>query len=149
MQFTPFEISKLSEIKAVFAHAELLDPRSTVMLATLRGHAFNSHGQSSFRHIIALMAANMVAIEPDAVILDFRELKYEWGDEMAGILFYCSNHPIETGEKIPVAVITSQLNLDGLTSLVTDEMDERLEDWLFTDFDSAIKSLQKRLKDAS
>src|SRR6188768_2495661 len=107
MKFEPVDISTLSEIKATFASAELPNTYSTVLLAAFRGHAFNSHGQHSFRHIEVFMAANMVAVEPDAVILDFTNLKYEWGDEMAGVLFYCSNHPIETGLKIPVAVITS------------------------------------------
>jgi hypothetical protein len=144
MKFKPFDLSKLSEITAMFASGELSDTYSTVLLATFQGHVFNSHGQSSFRHVEALMAANMVAIEPDAVILDFTKLKYEWGDEMAGVLFYCSNHPIETGLKIPVAVITSELNFDGLKSLVRDEMHERHEDWLFANLDTAIDSVQRR-----
>jgi hypothetical protein len=72
-------------------------------------------------------------------------LKYEWGDEMAGVLFYCSNHPIETGLKIPVAVVTSELNRDGFTSLVRDEMLECPDDWLFADLNAAISSLQHRL----
>lgn len=90
------------------------------------------------------MAANMVAIEPDAVILDFTNLRYEWGDEMAGVLLFCSNHPIETGLNIPVAVITSEFNIGGLTSLVRNEMNERPEDWLFADLDTAVDSVQRR-----
>jgi len=145
MKFEPLDISTLSEIKATFASAEQSHTGSTILLATFWGHAFNSHGQSSFRHIEVLMAANMVAIESYAVILDLTQLKYEWGDEMAGVLFYCSNHPIETGLKIPVAVITSELNAEGLTSLVRDEMHERPEDWLFADLDAAIASVQSRM----
>lgn len=145
MIFTRLDISQLSEIKADFAYADLPDSYSTVLLASFHGHAFNSHGQSSFRHIEVLMAANMVAIEPDAVILDFTSLKYVWGDEMARVLFYCSNHPIETGLKIPVAVITSELNVVGLTSLVRDEMDEHPENWLFNSRETAIDAVRRRL----
>ena len=145
MKFEPLDISALSDIKATFASAEHPDTYSTILLATFIGHAFNSHGQSSFRHIEVLMAANMVAIEPDAVILNFSKLKYEWGDQMAGVLFYCSNHPIETGVRIPVAVITSELNLEGLTSLVRDEMLESTDDWLFDDLTAAVDSIRTRL----
>ncbi len=145
MKFHPLDISTFSDINATFASAENADTHSTVLLAAFDGHAFSSHGQSSFRHIEALTAGNMVAIEPDAVILDFTNLKYDWGDEMAGVLFYCSNHPIETGLKIPVAVVTSDLNLDGLTSLVRDEMLECTTDWLFADLNAAISSIQYRL----
>lgn len=145
MKFEPLDIWALSDIKATFASAEHPDTYSTILLATFIGHAFNSHGQSSFRHIEVLMAANMVAIEPDAVILDFSKLKYEWGDQMAGVLFYCSNHPIETGVRIPVAVITSELNLEGLTSLVRDEMLESTDDWLFDDLTAAVDSIKTRL----
>lgn len=145
MKFKPLDISTLSEIKATFASAEHSHTGATILLATFWGHAFNSDGQSSFRHIEVLMAANMVAIESAAVILDFTKLKYEWGDEMAGVLFYCSNHPLETGLKIPVAVITSELNSEGLTSLVRDEMHERPEDWLYADLDAAIVSVQSRM----
>ena len=145
MNFESFDISTLSEIKATFACAEHCDTYSTILLAAFNGHAFNSHEQSCYRHIEVLMAANMVAIESDAVILDFTNLKYEWGDEMAGVLFFCSNHPTETGLKIPVAVITSVLNCEGLTSLVRDEMLESTDDWLFADLTTAVDSLQRRL----
>jgi len=145
MKFAPLDISTFSEINATFASAEDAESHSTILLAAFDGHASNSHGQRSFRHIEALMAGNMVAIEPDAVILDFTNLKYEWGDEMAGLLFYCSNHPIETGLKIPVAVVTSKLNRDGLTSLVRDEMLLSPDDWLFADLDAAVSYIQCRL----
>ncbi len=145
MKFAPLDISTFSEINATFASADDAATHSKILLAAFDGHAFNSHGQRSFRHIEALMAGNMVAIEPDAVILDLTNLKYEWGDEMAGVLFYCSNHPIETGLKIPVAVVTSNLNRDGLTSLVLDEMLQSPDNWLFADLDAAINSIQHRL----
>ncbi|MCC9658806.1 hypothetical protein [Rhodopirellula halodulae] len=145
MKFDPLDISTFSEINATFASADDESTRGTVLLAAFDGHAFNSHGQRSFRHIECLVAGNMVAIEPDAVILDFTHLKYECGDEMAGVLFYCSNHPIETGLKLPVAVVTSEINRAGLTSLVRDEMLQSVDDWLFTDLDAAISSIKHRL----
>lgn len=143
MNFQPLDISTLSEIKATFATAEHPETYSTVLLATFRGHAFNSHGQSSFRHIEVMMAGNMVAVVPDAIILDFSNLKYEWGDEMAGVLFYCSNHPIETCQRIPVAVVTSELNREGLTSLVRDEMRQAPDDWLTNSLEDAISTIER------
>ena len=143
MNFQPLDISTLSEIKATFAIAEHPETYSVVLLATFRGHAFNSHGQSSFEHIKVMMAANMVAAIPDAIILDFSNLKYEWGDEMADVLFYCSNHPIETRVRIPVAVVTSELNREGLTSLVRDEMRQTANDWLTNSLEDAISTIER------
>ncbi len=142
MTFQPIDISTLSEIKATFATAEHPETYSTVLLATFRGHASNSH-ESSFRHIKIMMAGNMVAAVPDAIILDFSNLKYEWGDEMADVLFYCSNHPIEACQRIPVVVITSELNREGLTSLVRDEMRETPDDWLTNSLEDAISTIER------
>lgn len=137
MDFQPLDISKLSKIEATFGTAEEAETYSVILLAKFVGQASNSH-HSCYRHIEVMMAGNMVAAVPDAVILDFSELEYEWGDEMGGVLFYCSNHPIETCVRIPVAVVTSELNRDGLTSLVRDEMHQPLEEWLVDSVEDAI-----------
>lgn len=92
-----------------------------------------------------MIAGYMVATVPDGIVLDLTELRYEWGDEMAGVLFYCSNHSIEQDQSIPVAVVTSDLNREGLTSLVRDEMSQPINEWLFSDVESAVESVCSRL----
>jgi hypothetical protein len=146
MKFEPLDISKLSTIISTFASAEDEVTHSTILLATFQGDADDSEGQDSFCHIRALLAANMVAVEPYAVILDLKDLKYEWGDGMARVLNDASRHPDEPTETIPVAVVTSPLNREGLMSLLVDEMSERPEDWLFNSLEVAFVSIQYRLK---
>lgn len=145
MKFFSIDITQWSDVKATFSVAE--DPRigTHTLLARFSGEASNQRPHS-YDQIIALMAANMVVVESDAVILDFTDLKYEWGDEMGGVLYYCSHHPMYADLRIPVAVITSELNREGLTSLVRDEMWEDPNNWLFSDLDSAIKWIEPRRK---
>jgi len=64
---------------------------------------------------------------------------------VAGILSYCSHHPIEIGLRIPVAVIRSDLNREGLTSLVRDEMDENPQEWLHESLEDAVTAIDRKL----
>ena len=91
------------------------------------------------------MASYMTYSEPDAVILDFTTLRYEWGDEMARILFACSIDPLDSDLRIPVAVIISGLNREGITSLVLDEMDEEPCNWIYQSLDEAIAAIECKL----
>ncbi len=146
MNFESVDISKLSAIKSRFASAKDDVTDSMILLATFQGDADDSVGQNSLCHIRALLAANRIVVEPYAVILDLKDLKYEWGDEMADVLNDAGSDPYEPGETIPVAIVTSSLNRKGLTSLLVDEMSEPPEDWLFNSFEKAVASIQHRLK---
>ncbi len=80
---------------------------------------------------------------PAALILELRELKYSWGDEMARTLSVPSTW---FGGEFPVAVVTSELNQAGLTSLVRDEMSSDPAEWLTNSEEEAIALLESKFQ---
>ena len=109
-----------------------------IAIATFRGEAAASHQLIHVFSAIEESATTLLESEqPAALILDFRELRYEWGDEMARTLGELS---WRDDREFAVAIITSNLNQAGLTSLLQDEMFLEPSDWLF---DSELKALTK------
>src|SRR6188474_325930 len=83
-----------------------------VAIATFRGEAAATH---ELIHVFSAMDDALEELleseHPAALILDLRELKYWWGDEMDRTLSVPSTW---FGGEFPVAVITSELNQAGL-----------------------------------
>ena len=87
-------------------------------------YGFGCKGNPDATYLHSVIASALLAWEPEGVVLDFRNLRYEWGDEMAGVLFSTSRflHFVNAGGGLtPTVVITSELCLEGLTSLVAQE----------------------------
>lgn len=114
-----------------------------IAVATFRGAAAATHELLHvFSAIEEVMTELLESEHPDALILDFCDLKYSWGDEMARTL----QAPMEWfGGEFPVAIITSELNREGLTSLVRDEMLREPSDWLSDSEETALTLIQSKL----
>lgn len=115
-----------------------------VMIAAFSGEAAATH---ELIHVFSVMDKALEELldseHPTGIILDFRGLKYEWGDEMARTLSVPS---ILMERDFPVAVITSELNREGLMSLVRDEMMCKPADWLTDSKEAAIALLKKKFR---
>ena len=116
----------------------------------------------------AIVKAAVEAWKPVALILDLRQLKYEWGDEMNGLFYACDSFqpgPLTlrsifgvypdlaeselskmTKESLsfPTAVIVSELNRTGMTSLVKDEMGKSPDDLLFETLEDALAAVDRQ-----
>ncbi len=76
-------------------------------------------------------------------IFDFRELEYTWGDQMGCLLDSPTNWNGNENVR-PVVVIVSDLNREGLTSLVRDEMWSEPAEWLADSVEQAVSMLQSK-----
>jgi hypothetical protein len=116
---------------------------SKIALATFRGEAAATH---ELLHVFpAIEDAAVALLEAEraaALILDFRELKYDGGDEMGRTL---SDLSWRYGSTFPVAVIVSDLNREGLTSLLRAEMGSDPAEWLVDSEKAAIGLLRSKL----
>jgi hypothetical protein len=70
---------------------------------------------------------------PRVVVLDLRELEYQWGDWMTQTLI--------AAEPLPTAVVISDRNRTGLTSLVSHEMFYHPPDWLYETLEDALAAV--------
>ena len=88
----------------------------------------------------AIVSAALAAWEPIALIIDLRKMKYEWGDEIDKAL--CAGDNIFIDGSFPTAIVVSELNREGLTSLLQDEMQQDPNEWLFDSIDHALASFK-------
>lgn len=106
------------------------------LVVAFSGAAGNSHEHvGTFRYMRAMIAAGIAAWDPATVVLDLTNLWYEWGDEMGEVL---GTVPL------PVAVVISERNREGLTSLVEAELFDRPRDWLFDTFADALAACDRK-----
>ena len=82
-----------------------------------KGIADNSHKYFHIYNSMNIEIEKCLYNEVEGVILDLTELSYEWGDNMSHIL----NIEFD-GKSIPLAAVISDVNREGLTSLVRDEL---------------------------
>lgn len=99
-------------------------------MIAFEGEAGNSHEHvGTFLYMLGMIAAGIAAWSPMTLVLDLRKLKYAWGDEMVQVL---------GSSDVPTTVVTSDLNRNGLTSLVEQEMFAKASDWLFESLADAV-----------
>ena len=97
---------------------------------------FGCNNNSDATYMAAMIRAGIVVVKPIAVLLDLRDLTYEWGDMMAEPFCAGHNHYVR-GDLLLVAVV-SDLNRKGLTSLLTDEMATDPKNVLFESLEDAV-----------
>jgi len=148
MELVPCSLDQLSAATYSFARGELLTsplpdcPRATVLLVAFDGAAGNTHQDiGTFAFMKAMIVAGLEAWRPEALILDLRRLRYSWGDEMHDTLAAADGW---CRRAFPTAVVVSDLNRVGLTSLVVREMGRDPQDLLFDSIDEAVSALDQQ-----
>ncbi|HEY3320970.1 MAG TPA: hypothetical protein VGP72_10935 [Planctomycetota bacterium] len=101
--------------------------------------AFDGEASPSFAYMDAMIAAGKAGWDPVALLLDLRKLRYEWGDEMGRTLSDAKASGFE--RQLPLAVVVSELNRAGLTSLIRDELFGKPEQWLCDSLEAALAML--------
>jgi hypothetical protein len=103
-----------------------------VLVVALRGRVGNDI-LDVYDHCAALILAGLEGWQPMAAVLDFTDLEYSWGDLMGNVLLTPERWFGGEGRRtlatifgepplLPMAVVTSALCHDGLSSLIADEM---------------------------
>lgn len=126
MTVTEVKLENLSGIGCRYFEAEIpeLGRLSTLIVEFSGECGFGSSSNSDACFMDAMIAAGLKAWGHPCLILDLRRLKYEWGDMMS-MIFFPPHELISLTDKpvqFPFAVIVSDLNRTGLTSLIKDEM---------------------------
>lgn len=148
--FREVRLSELSDIQVEY----FIGPSKTVeycdiMIIKYSGeYGFGSAGNSDAVYMKAMGRAALEAWEPDAVILEWSELKYEWGDMLALAL------DIDIGRcepALPMAVVVGPPCEEAVRTLLLGiNSEEGLEtiEWMFKNKDEAIAYIEKQLQKA-
>jgi hypothetical protein len=149
-------LSDLGKVDYRFAVGELPVTKQPLLAIRFAGVASNA-SDGVFALMSAIVMAGLEAWEPWALILDLQGLEYAWGDLMQNVLsapqrWYEPLYPLRLafgGDKVPkqfpLAVVVSDLNRDGLVSLVRSEMRGQPADLLRESIDEAAQALDAAL----
>ncbi|ADG66434.1 conserved hypothetical protein [Planctopirus limnophila DSM 3776] len=141
MKTTEVRLEDLSNVRCRYFMAEIpgLEHLPTLIVEFSGECGFGSGSNADACYMNGMIAAGFKAWDPSCFILDLRRLKYEWGDMMTAI--FAPPHELismnDEEVEFPFAAIVSDLNRDGLTSLVKEEMRGNPEALLFETFDDA------------
>ena len=146
MELTPLDIREdVSVDHAYFQTSLPSTPHMDVLVVRFSGvSGFGCANNDDATYMDAMIRAGIVSWDPSAVLLDLREMAYEWGDMMVNPL--CAGHGYFVDGSLPIAVVVSGLNRDGLTSLVADEMQSEPATLLFETMDAALAHLDSAYK---
>jgi hypothetical protein len=150
---------KLSELSAL-RHEYSTGPvphGHTVLAVHFFGTIENSHTTDDYAFASSAIVAGLEAWQPWAILIDFRQVSYSWGDRMEDVLLapqrwaepVLRSRAIFLGDSAPTrfstAVATSELNETALTSLVQLQMNLAPSELLFSTVESAIAALGEQL----
>jgi hypothetical protein len=115
------------------------------LIVSFKGeYGYGSQGNGDAGFMTAIIKAGLSAFEPLALIIDLREMKYEWGDLIIRALGAGDDQYVEA--PFPTAVLASELNREGLTSLITHEMEgESPAKWLYETLEGAMSALEEEI----
>src|SRR5215218_8098877 len=84
VEIEPRQLDQLSSATCSYASAVLPRTGHTALIVSVRGVAANDRANAgTYRFIAASVLAGLEAWDAAALVLDFRELNYTWGDGMA------------------------------------------------------------------
>lgn len=131
------EIKPLDFINCtIFEH-----PEELIMMVKISGICpTGSRGPNWGTYLYRKIGLALLTIKPLAVLVDLRELEYEFSDRMLNLFYIFNEIDMYDGDKTIVHYILSEKNKYGLASLLQFNL-EKPEAPFFYDADTAYKTL--------
>ena len=155
MMLIPRVLEDVSEVKVSFFTTRLTTDTAQngegIVVIAFASERNVNRADLSFMNGMKLAAAQVW--HPVAIVLDFRKLRYVWGDTMHSL--FCSPYPVNALQEIfsggankrfPIVAVFSAYNIEGLTSLVQKEMSMEPSHILFGSIDEAVAAVEAELK---
>lgn len=141
MNLKPLDIRRdVSIDHAYFGTSLPTPPHLEILVVRFSGNSgFGCANNSDAIYMDAMIRAGIAAFSCVGVILDLREMAYEWGDMMlcpfgAGSRYYVDSD-------LPIVAVVSDRNRKGLTSLMVDEAHTDPTKVLFDTMEAALHQL--------
>src|SRR5258708_1355025 len=143
MKLQSIRLEDLSTLKYAFFSCSFLEqPHLIALIVAFEGEYGNgSRGNNDATFMEALSRAALAAWSPTALILDLRQLTYQWGDELLKAIQVGQDRYFDG--PFPTAIVISEKNSEGLTSLVLHEMASDPAVWLFNSLDEALRAVEE------
>lgn len=143
MNLTKHRFEELSDLRVEISTCPFIgDTRSEALIVSFQGeYGVGSGGNNDARFMSAMVTAALRAWWCRGLILDLREMRYEWGNALleavdAGKVRY-------TFAPFPTALVTSALNHQALEGLMRCEQQSPGE-WLFSSMEEALAAVEAK-----
>ncbi|SDR67887.1 hypothetical protein SAMN05216503_0336 [Polaribacter sp. KT25b] len=127
---------------------ELIDKVDVLIVSFFGEYPDGSLGKKHGTYISKKAISGIIDFNPEAIILDFRELMYNWGNSILSVfqdIEQFKNAGNEENEpNFPILIVTSEKSKKGLLSLLTPATSNSVPDFIFEDINLAIKEAEKR-----
>lgn len=118
------------------------DTTDVLVVSFLGNYADGSLGKEHGSFIARKTMEGMMAFDIDAIILDFREMYYNYGNTLLKVFQDISQFKDAGNDddepNFPVVVVTSEKCKNGILSLLTPANSDEIPDWHFSDINKAI-----------
>ncbi len=123
----------------------------SVLVVTFAGeYPDGSLGNKRADYMKAVAVYGLASFDPDAVVLDFRDLSYRWGNSLLGVFQvisqFCDQEREPDEPYFPVAIAASEKCMPGLSSLLVPADMDKPEN-LFENLDAAILYARKKARE--
>ena len=116
MKISEFKFDALSQLKYLIFVCEFggkWNP-SALVLEFSGKYGLGSEGNTDADYIDAIKAAALAILNVEAVVFDFRNMSYEWGNRIWNVLQV--NRPDDESGGLPVAMVISDKCCKGFSS---------------------------------
>lgn len=104
-------------------------------------YGYGSGGNGDARYMIAVTKAAIEYSDPDALIFDFSQLRYAWGDMLEAVL--SAGYRLWGDEDVPHAIVVSDLCEPAIRSLLSDDLLLEGSDFLLRDLHDAVRHVDR------
>ena len=124
---------------------EELEDKIDVLIVSFYGDYPNgSEGNNYATFITRNVISGIIEFNPDAIILDFRELSYSWGNSILDVFeqisFLKDSENTKEDPNFPVSIVVSEKSKNGFLSLLIPNNSNELPSWIFENIDKAIQN---------
>lgn len=154
MNYTLLEYTEVHpatiDCKYLMPKEALIDSISVLIVSFFGEYPDGSLGRDHATYISKKTISGIIDFNPEAIILDFRELTYNWGNSLISVfqdiaLFKDGENTVDE-PSFPIIIATSAKSKNGLLSLLTPSTSTENPDFIFEDINLAIKEAAKRGK---
>lgn len=103
-------------------------------------YRYGSAGDNDAAFMRGVIAAALLSWDSQGIIIDLRDMKYMWGDMLQSVFYVADS----ITKDIPTVVLVSDLNREGINSLLKKEMFEDPSKWLYESTEEAIKAIEEK-----
>ncbi|MEZ6046141.1 MAG: hypothetical protein R3C11_11350 [Planctomycetaceae bacterium] len=146
MRKVQLQLDDMSEIKHEYNLYVDDDEQFEVLVVAFKGaYQYGSAGNGDGRFMAAMVSAGLMAWRPSALVLDFSDLEYEFGNTIMDAID--AGYDQDNGWWLtPTRILVSRKSLAGMTSLM--EFCHRSPtEWLFNDLNEVISRLKELVEE--